>query len=54
MKSSTIARIIGSIILFFLFAFCGRNNITGLPLIAILLGFVFGFEFIIVKPLLKK
>jgi hypothetical protein len=54
MKSSTVARIIGAIILFFLLAFFGRNNITGIPLIAILLGFVLGFEFIIVWSLLKK
>lgn len=54
MKGSTIARIIGAIILFFLLAFCGRNNVTGIPLIATLLGFVIGFEFVIVRIFMKK
>jgi membrane-bound ClpP family serine protease len=52
--SATTLRVIGAAILLILLYFIGENDISGLPVIFIILGFVLFFEFVVVKHLADK
>ena len=54
MKKTTMLRLVGGVIILFLLVYTGRNNITGIPLLLILFGFAFGFEFLVIKPISRR
>jgi membrane-bound ClpP family serine protease len=52
--SATTLRVIGVVILLIIFYFIGELDITGIPVILAVLGFVIFYELVVVKNLAEK
>ena len=54
MKLSAKLRLIGAIIIVLNLWLIGKYGLTGMPAILLMFGFAAGYEFLIVRPTLKK
>ena len=54
MKTSTKLRILGGVIILFNLTFAGYYTIEGIPLLMMSFGFAIGYEYLIVRPLIKN
>jgi len=54
MKTKTKLRLIGGCILFFNLWLIGNYNLKGIPVLLLTFGFAAGYEFLVVRPAVKK
>lgn len=54
MKKSKTLRLIGGVILMFNLWLIGNYNIQGIPVLFLTFGFAAGYEYLVVRPLLKQ
>ncbi len=54
MKNSTMLRLIGAIVIVINLWLIGKYHLMGIPAFLFIFGFAAGYEFLIVRPTLKK